>query len=68
VIYLDEANSAEEVWQLLEDALSVLRDLNTEDDGLDTSKFAEHLTGRNVWTAVNVGSVAIQYITFAGLT
>lgn len=67
VIYLDEVDTAEEVWQVLEEALSVLRDLNTEDDNLDMSKFAEHLTGRNAWIAANVGSVAIQYITFAGL-
>jgi hypothetical protein len=67
IIYLDEVDTAEEAWGVLEEALSALRDLSKNDDGLEMSKYADYLNREKAWTAVNVGGLAIQYITFAGL-
>lgn len=67
VIYLDGVDSAEEAWNVLEDALSALREFSKDDVGLDMSTYADYLNREKAWTAINVGGLAIQYISFAGL-
>jgi hypothetical protein len=65
VIYLDGAESSEDVWEALEVALSEMRELNNADNKLDMEKLAEHLSTERAILAVQLGASAVQYIQFA---
>jgi hypothetical protein len=67
IIYLDEVDTAKKAWEVLERAIFALREPSKDDDGIDMSEYVDHLDRQKAWIAINAGSVAIQYITFAGI-
>lgn len=68
VLYLDDIDSEESAWRLLEAAISTLRTMGAkESQSIEPSELARTILAEHSLTALNISANAITIITFAGL-